>query len=185
MSILDVETASKGSPESFVQQVRAQHHGCSRYFDCDSKQTSRLNHPRKLQSNGLSSSEHSTRLFGVKHFAGNVIYDTSEFLETNSDIMPDDIVSVFHKSTCTFGFVSHLFGMELKTLFAQDVAPCGMRFRISPTNHNDLQPGNEIASTLTQDFHTRLDNLLRTLVHAKPHFIRCIKVIYLISFFRS
>ena len=29
-------------------------------------------------------------------------------------------------------------------------------------------------STLTQDFHTRLDNLLRTLVHAKPHFIRCI-----------
>ncbi|CAG0904918.1 unnamed protein product, partial [Cyprideis torosa] len=25
------------------------------------------------------------------------------------------------------------------------------------------------------DFHTRLDNLLRTLVHAKPHFIRCIR----------
>lgn len=30
-------------------------------------------------------------------------------------------------------------------------------------------------STLTQDFHTRLDNLLRTLVHAKPHFIRCVR----------
>ena len=30
-------------------------------------------------------------------------------------------------------------------------------------------------STLTQDFHTRLDNLLRTLVHAKPHFVRCIR----------
>ena len=30
-------------------------------------------------------------------------------------------------------------------------------------------------STLTQDFHTRLDNLLRTLVHAKPHFVRCVK----------
>jgi len=30
-------------------------------------------------------------------------------------------------------------------------------------------------STLTQDFHFRLDNLLRTLVHAKPHFIRCIR----------
>lgn len=29
-------------------------------------------------------------------------------------------------------------------------------------------------STLTQDFHTRLDNLLRTLVHARPHFVRCI-----------
>lgn len=30
-------------------------------------------------------------------------------------------------------------------------------------------------STLTQDFHTRLDNLLRSLVHARPHFVRCIK----------
>ena len=26
-----------------------------------------------------------------------------------------------------------------------------------------------------QDFHFRLDNLLRTLVHAKPHFIRCVR----------
>ena len=34
---------------------------------------------------------------------------------------------------------------------------------------------DEPVSTLTQDFHTRLDNLLRTLVHAKPHFIRCLR----------
>ncbi|CAG0900551.1 unnamed protein product, partial [Darwinula stevensoni] len=37
------------------------------------------------------------------------------------------------------------------------------------------QNGDEPVSTLTQDFHTRLDNLLRTLVHAKPHFIRCVR----------
>jgi len=36
--------------------------------------------------------------------------------------------------------------------------------------------GDQPVSTLTQDFHTRLDNLLRTLVHARPHFIRCIKI---------
>lgn len=35
--------------------------------------------------------------------------------------------------------------------------------------------GDEPISTLTQDFHTRLDNLLRTLVHARPHFVRCIR----------
>ena len=35
--------------------------------------------------------------------------------------------------------------------------------------------GDDPVSTLTQDFHTRLDNLLRTLVHAKPHFIRCVR----------
>ncbi|KFM58640.1 Unconventional myosin-VIIb, partial [Stegodyphus mimosarum] len=53
--------------------------------------------------------------------------------------------------------------------------PRGVSFRISPTAHTDLQNGDEPVSTLTQDFHSRLDNLLRTLVHAKPHFIRCIK----------
>jgi dachs protein len=37
------------------------------------------------------------------------------------------------------------------------------------------QNGDEPVSTLTQDFHTRLDNLLRTLVHAKPHFVRCVR----------
>ena len=54
-------------------------------------------------------------------------------------------------------------------------------FRISPTstshvmsNTDTLLNGDEPVSTLTQDFHTRLDNLLRTLVHAKPHFVRCI-----------
>lgn len=35
--------------------------------------------------------------------------------------------------------------------------------------------GDEPVSTLTQDFHTRLDNLLRTLVHARPHFVRCLR----------
>lgn len=35
--------------------------------------------------------------------------------------------------------------------------------------------GDDPVSTLTQDFHTRLDNLLRTLVHAKPHFVRCVR----------
>lgn len=50
-----------------------------------------------------------------------------------------------------------------------------MSFRIAPTSHTDLLNGDEPVSTLTQDFHTRLDNLLRTLVHARPHFVRCIR----------
>ena len=53
--------------------------------------------------------------------------------------------------------------------------PRGVSFRISPTSSSDLLNGDEPVSTLTQDFHTRLDNLLRTLVKSKPHFIRCIR----------
>lgn len=60
-------------------------------------------------------------VFGIRHFAGRVLYDTSRFLETNRDVVPDDIVSVFHKSTCNFGFATHLFGSELKALYSYGI----------------------------------------------------------------
>ena len=90
-------------------------------------------------------------------------------------MIPDDLVSIFHKESCSFGFVTHLFGTEIKALYSEDIVPRGITFRISPTSYSDLLNGDEPVSTLTQDFHTRLDNLLRTLVHAKPHFVRCIR----------
>lgn len=89
--------------------------------------------------------------------------------------MPDDLVAVFYKHTCNFGFATHLFGSELKALYGTDTVPRGVSFRISPTSHADLLNGDEPITTLTQDFHTRLDNLLRTLVHARPHFVRCVR----------
>jgi hypothetical protein len=36
--------------------------------------------------------------------------------------------------------------------------------------------GHEGKNTLAYDFSMKLDGLLKTLGHAKPHFIRCIKV---------
>ena len=114
-----------------------------------------------------------------------VVYDTSDFLDTNRDVIPDDIVSVFSRDNCQFGFATHLFGNEIKALAQQPATmaatnPRGISFRISPTSNatnpeNQLLNGEEPVSTLTQDFHTRRDNLLRTLVHAKPHFVRCIR----------
>ena len=53
-------------------------------------------------------------------------------------MLPDDLVSVFYKQSCQFGFATHLFGSELKVLFSQETAPRGIRFRISPTSHSDL-----------------------------------------------
>ena len=90
-------------------------------------------------------------------------------------MIPDDLVSIFHKHSCHFGFATHLFNTELKALYSEETVPRGVTFRISPTSSSDLLNGDEPVSTLTQDFHTRLDNLLRTLVKSKPHFIRCIR----------
>ncbi|KAL1491573.1 hypothetical protein ABEB36_012148 [Hypothenemus hampei] len=153
LSMLDVECSVRGTAESYIAKIKVQHKNNKRLFDQKSI---------------------DPRLFGIQHYAGRVIYDATDFLDTNKDVVPDDLVAVFYKQTCNFGFATHLFGSELKALFSVENVPRGISFRISPTSHTDLLNGDEPVSTLTQDFHTRLDNLLRTLVHARPHFVRCI-----------
>lgn len=167
-SMLDVECSLRGAPETYAQKVKTQHKNNVRFID--------INTQKIINEVKLYSPEQLGKLFGIRHFAKNVIYDTSNFLVANADRLSDDVVAVFHKTSCTFGFATHLFGVELRVLYSQEVVPRGLSFRIAPTAHIDLQNGLEPISTLTQDFHTRLDNLLRTLVHARPHFIRCIKV---------
>ncbi|KAJ8318178.1 hypothetical protein KUTeg_003269, partial [Tegillarca granosa] len=56
----------------------------------------------------------SKTVFGVRHFAGRVLYDATNFLPSNRDILPDDIISIFSKQNCNFGFASHLFAQEIK-----------------------------------------------------------------------
>ncbi|KAH8410552.1 hypothetical protein KR009_001327, partial [Drosophila setifemur] len=157
LSMLDAECSVRGTAESYVAKLKVQHRCSTRL---ETKPTSE---------------PHDPRMFLIRHFAGRIEYDTTDFLDTNRDVVPDDLVAVFYKHSCNFGFATHLFGSELKALYAQQQAPRGLSFRISPTSHSDLLNGDEPVSTLTQDFHTRLDNLLRTLVHARPHFVRCIR----------
>lgn len=156
LSMLDFECAARGTAESYVAKIKVQHQNSTR-LEC--KQTE-LNDPRA---------------FTIRHFAGRVEYDTTDFLDTNRDVISDDLVSVFHKQKCEFAFATHLFGSEIKALYAVENVPRGLSFRIAPKSYTDLLNGVEPVSTLTQDFHTRLDHLLRTLVHARPHFVRCIR----------
>ena len=172
LSMLDTECFHDGSAQSYVAKIKAQHEHNARYF-CVTGETQDKNGSRL-------DSKHLEKAFGIRHFAGDVVYDASEFLSTNRDAIPDDVVIVFHKNHCTFGFATHLFAMEFKTHFSQELSPRGSHFRISPT-HTEFGAGSlEPSSTLTQDFHTRLDNLLRILVHARPHFVRCIRVSQLV-----
>lgn len=155
LSILDSECSIRGTAESYVSKIKAQHRTSQRLERC--------------------AEQNDPRLFVIRHFAGRVEYDASDFLDTNRDVISDDLVSVFYKHSCNFGFATHLFGTELRALYSQETVPRGMSFRIAPTSLTDLLNGDEPVSTLTQDFHTRLDNLLRTLVMSRPHFVRCIR----------
>ncbi|CAK1550870.1 unnamed protein product [Leptosia nina] len=155
LAALDAECAAKGSPEQYVSRIKAAHRGHPRLAE------PRPPHPRR---------------FAVRHYAGEVVYDTTDFLDANRDSVPDDLLAVFDTRACEFGFATHLFGAELKALAAAG-GPSGAMFRASPTaaGASSATPATSGGSTLTQDFHTRLDNLLRTLVHARPHFVRCLR----------
>jgi len=72
------------------------------------------------------------------------------FVDTNRDILADDLVAVFHKHRCSFGFASHLFSSELKILGAggMEPSPRGISFRISPTSHTELYVNSKFEYTL-------------------------------------
>lgn len=50
----------------------------------------------------------------MRHYAGEVTYDASDFLDANRDAVPDELLAAFDTRTCEFGFATHLFGAELK-----------------------------------------------------------------------
>ena len=75
--MLDVECTARGTPESYVQKVRLQH-----------KHNSRLLEPKSASD---------PRIFGIQHFAGKVIYNTSDFIGTDTSVrMPPQFRSFLY-----------------------------------------------------------------------------------------
>ena len=62
--MLDVECSVRGCPETYVQKVKVQQ-----------KENQRLFEPQHCDT---------TRMFGIYHYAGKVVYDTSDFLGESS-----------------------------------------------------------------------------------------------------
>ena len=81
LSMLDVECSVRGFPDTYVQKVRVQH-----------KDNRKLFQPKHCDLN---------RTFGIHHYAGQVVYDTSDFLDTNRDVIP----GIHSKAFCLFAFL--------------------------------------------------------------------------------
>ncbi|KAI5635399.1 myosin head (motor domain) domain-containing protein [Phthorimaea operculella] len=88
--------------------------------------------------------------FGVKHYAGDVFYEIKGFLDKNRDMMTTDLKEMVLDSNNSF----------LKSLFHTDMAP--------------TQSGRKTVS-LSYQFKTSLDALMKTLYASHPFFVRCIK----------
>ena len=89
--------------------------------------------------------------------------------------MSADLISIFHKTSCTSGFMSHLYQHELQHLYSEAMVPRAVSYRQSPTSYLELPSGDNPETTLSQSLKTKLDNLLNTIRSSQPHFVLCIK----------
>nr|BAL60532.2 myosin VIII [Marchantia polymorpha] len=106
-----------------------------------------------------------TKAFRICHYAGEVTYDTSGFLEKNRDLLHGDLVQLL--GSCN---------NSLPQLFAANIGENVQRL-LSPTrkaNGTESQNQSQKQSVATK-FKGQLFKLMQRLESTEPHFIRCIK----------
>ncbi|KAM4551102.1 unconventional myosin-X [Odontesthes bonariensis] len=95
--------------------------------------------------------------FGVKHYAGEVVYDVRGTLEKNRDTFRDDVLNMLRESR--LDFVYDLFEHVLSRN-KQDTLKSSSKHR---------------RPTVSLQFKDSLHSLMATLSTSNPYFIRCIK----------
>ncbi|KAK1412137.1 hypothetical protein QVD17_33137 [Tagetes erecta] len=102
------------------------------------------------------------KAFTVHHYAGEVTYDTSGFLEKNRDLLHLDSIKLLSSCTC-----------ELPQAFASNMLSLSEKPVHGPL-HKSGGPDSQKLSVVTK-FKGQLFQLMQRLESTTPHFIRCIK----------
>ncbi|PIK49187.1 putative unconventional myosin-X [Apostichopus japonicus] len=124
------------------------------------------------QSDSLKSV--NSESFIISHANGPVEYQASDFIWTNRDVIGDEIVGLFSRKACNFGFATHLFIPELR-LLKRTRSP-GLLFRICPPPPSEnAESVSENVSSFGSDFRQRVEGVLETIQEADKHFILCVK----------
>uniref|UniRef100_A0A804K2I9 Myosin motor domain-containing protein n=1 Tax=Musa acuminata subsp. malaccensis TaxID=214687 RepID=A0A804K2I9_MUSAM len=98
--------------------------------------------------------------FRISHYAGEVLYDSSGFLEKNRDTLHADLVQLLLSCAC-----------QLPQSFANNILqPEKESSRFRQSSSFDLQKQSVVAK-----FKGQLFKLMQRLESTTPHFIRCIK----------
>ena len=101
--------------------------------------------------------------FGIKHYAGEVFYNVTHFLEKNKDELHPDVVAVCQQSSSKM----------MQALFPKEEAheeKGGGRARGRAGGHK-----KKSSTTLGAQFKKQLGELMDTLNATEPHFVRCMK----------
>ncbi|KAL0443487.1 UNVERIFIED_CONTAM: Myosin-2 [Sesamum latifolium] len=99
--------------------------------------------------------------FSIRHYAGEVLYDTGEFLEKNRDALHSEIVQLL--SSCTACQLPQWFASVLE-----------QSEKITNSSFQLGRPAYQKQSVATK-FKGQLFKLMQQLESTTPHFIRCIK----------
>ncbi|GKY99340.1 hypothetical protein MPSEU_000889000 [Mayamaea pseudoterrestris] len=136
-SLSEESVRPNGNNASFVFKVKAAYKSHNRLID------------EKL---------HMKIEFGISHYAGSVIYDASEFIERNSDKLPD---SLLHLATKSSNALVALEFSELVRLQVQDDAADSTR--------------KTKITTVMERFRSQLRDLVEEMSETHVRYIRCIK----------
>jgi myosin-5 len=138
MSLNEECVRPNGNDESYVYKIKTLHKDHGRLID------------KKL---------HRRTEFGVKHFAGPVTYDSTKFVERNTDKLPDGLMYCAARST------NALIREEFETLVKthEDNESSGVR-RKKATNR-----------TVLEKFRSQLRDLMASMEDTETRYIRCIK----------
>ncbi|KAJ6827617.1 myosin-1-like [Iris pallida] len=113
-----------------------------------------------LNSNSCFRGERG-KTFRVSHYAGEVVYDTSGFLEKNRDLLHMDSIQLLASCTCD---LPRIFASKM---LAQSEKTAGNLYRASGADNQKLSVATKFKGQLFQ--------LMQRLESTTPHFIRCIK----------
>jgi len=142
MSILDEECLfPKATDKSFLDKLNATHNGKHEKYS-----TVKL-HPDS---------------FIIQHYAGQVEYDTKDWLEKNKDPINDNVARFLSRSSNAL--VAHLF---------EEFAEMEFEGEAVKASHSKRQKANTFI-TVSQRHRQQLNNLMTTLHNTSPHFVRCI-----------
>lgn len=122
--------------------------------------------------------------FGIKHYAGDVMYNVDQFLEKNTDTLYDDVVMCMLTSRnpfiCTlfqptFNTQTGASSVNYQGLNNNNTTTSSGLVYANDTNVNSKDNKSRRPVSLGSQFKSNLNHLMTKLSVCKPFYVRCIK----------
>ena len=164
LSMLDEEiNVPKGSDLSLLSKIFTVHNKNA----C----VSRAKPSSRAKSQGNTQDSKYLQCFVIKHYAGEVAYEITGFLEKNKDALPHDLMYI--GKTSSVPFVAALF-QDFEKSMTPNNEPTDVErsSKPRPVVRTTTKPKGP---TISAQFKKQLSQLIETLNSTSPYFVRCMK----------